>query len=69
MYYMGFDYSSCQRLSIERRSWFVKRTEQEINAAREKGEPSKAPSDTGIDLRSLMNSDRPQVPAKLRRFS
>lgn len=69
MYYMGFDYASYRSLPIERRAWFIQRVEKEINEAREKGEPSKAPSDTGTDLRSLMNASRPDVPSKLRRFS
>ena len=70
MYYMGFTYFESYSLPIWQRIWFIQRINSEIETANKANAPaSRAAHDNSAESRALMNKQRAQVPAKLRRFT
>ena len=63
MYYVGFSYKEAYMLPLWERKWFIERLQTEIKRA---NGDSKA---TQAEARALQGKHRPQVPAKLRRFT
>lgn len=70
-YYFGMDWGTYMKFPVTYKRWLIKRIEKEINKAQEKGNdiPSKAMHHNTPDVRALTGKARPQVPAKLQRFT
>ena len=75
MYYCGFSYAEIQRLPVVYKRWFIERVSKEMNKGNTDdttptaGNPSRAAHHNTPDVRQMMNRQRSQVPAKLRRFT
>ena len=70
MYYLGFSYSEGYSLPIWQRVWFINRINTEISRANDANAPaSRAAHNNSPEARALMNKQRANVPAKLRRFT
>jgi hypothetical protein len=70
MYYMGFSYWECYNIPISYRMWFLRRINEEIKRANEKGEgQSRALHQNSPDVRAMQGMQRPDSPARLRRFT
>ncbi len=71
-YYFGMtSWKDFYNFPIIYRRWLIKRINEEIQKAAEaqNGQTSKGLHDNTPDVRSLTNKSRPEVPAKLRRFT
>lgn len=70
MYYMGFTYRECMDLPVWQRKWFIERINTEFKRAKENNsDASRAAHHNTPNTRALQGRARPQVPAKLRRFT
>jgi len=69
MYYGGFTYSECRKMSIPYRQWFIERINREMTKLQDSGAPTKAMHDNNPDVNALAGKSRPETPARLRRFT
>lgn len=70
MYYMGFSYWECYNIPVSYRIWFIRRINEEVRRANEKGESqSRALHQNTPDVRAMQGMQRPDSPARLRRFT
>lgn len=66
MYYMGFSYIEALNIPMWQRIWFIQRINNEFK--RSEG-ASRAAHQNTPDSRAMLNRNRAEVPAKLRRFT
>lgn len=69
-YYLGFTRSDIYAMPIAERMWYIERVSEEIRKASEQSDDyiTKAAHNNSPDMRAL-RGQRPQTPARLRRFT
>ena len=65
MYYLGFTYADAYNQPIWQRIWFIQRLNEELK----KSQSSKAAHHNDPTTRTLQGRQRPQVPARHRKFT
>jgi len=71
MYYGGFQYSDTASLPVAYKRWFIERINRELSKGNGNngGAATRALHSDTPEMRQLQGRDRPQAPARLRRFT
>jgi hypothetical protein len=72
MYYGGFMYAETWDLPVVYKRWYINRVIRELNKGKGPdgdSSPSRALHTNSPEVRQLLGRDRPETPARLRRFT